>query len=167
MPTWNWSLTRLGITIVLVLGVLSLHHSAEVSAAPAAGWPVRGHWLRLPVIPDPNWLPGHRGLDIASEVGTLVRSPAAGTVFWVGEVNYVPAITIRSTGGLKHTLQPVQSNLKVGEAVSRGEVIGTVSTGSHCRISCVHWSVREGRSYLDPRWLLPPSIYRLPIHARG
>lgn len=156
-----------GLAAALIVCLLPLLAPSGANAAPSADWPIGGAWVRLPVIPDPDWLPGHRGLDLAGYVGQLVRSPVSGNVFWVGEVNHVPAITIRSSGGLKHTLQPVRSNLAAGDPVSRGEPVGTISAGNHCRVACLHWSVREGRQYLDPRWLLPPWVYRLPIHARG
>lgn len=155
----------------LVAFITALISLAGVNGAAGwdsiADWPVRGAWLRLPVIPDPNWLPGHRGLDLAAAVGGPIRSPVSGLVVWVGEVNLVPGITIVDRLGLRHSLQPVTAAVEEGQEVLRGEVIGWLAAGQHCRVSCLHWGVRQGRQYLDPRWLLPPTIRRLPAYARG
>lgn len=141
--------------------------SAAIAGEAIADWPIRGAWLRLPAIPDPNWLPGHRGLDLAGPVGMAVRSPVNGPVVWVGEIDHVPGITITDQLGNRHSLQPVAASVEIGDWVLRGEIIGAIADGDHCRVSCLHWGVRAGRRYIDPRWLLPPAIRRLPAYARG
>ena len=137
------------------------------AASGTAAWPMTGPWLRLPVIPEPNWLPGHRGIDIAGTVGQRVRSPVSGEVVWVGEVAGVPSLTVRDTSGRRHSLLPVDATVVVGDSVLKNETVGTLAPGNHCLSDCLHWAVKLDGHYLDPRWLLPHILYRLPTHARG
>ena len=134
--------------------------SAPADAHTKALWPAIGPLLRLPAIPWPNWKPGHRGIDIGIEAGASVRSPADGRVVWVGEVAHLPSISILSEG-LRYTLQPVTSTASVGDWVGRGDVIGTAVASTHCaQRTCLHWSVRRGADYLDPRWVAQPLLRR-------
>lgn len=147
----------------LALGTTWWGPAAALGSAEPAVWPVRAQILRLPVIPSPNWKPGHRGLDVAAEVGTLVRSPVFGTVVWVGQINHLPIVTIQSRAGYRHTLLPVTTALAVGERVAQREVIGVVEESAHCiDRNCLHWGVKKNGRYFDPRWFLPALIFRLP-----
>ena len=47
-----------------------------------------------------------------------------------------------------------------------GQVIGVLGTGGHCR-GCLHWGLREGRSYLDPLLLLGGRGGRLRLVAES
>ncbi|MEY4322491.1 MAG: hypothetical protein RL410_272 [Actinomycetota bacterium] len=144
---------------------LTLAFIATPSSATATGrwvaWPLTGSILRLPVIPFPNWKPGHRGIDLAVGLGADIRAPATGTVSWVGSVNHIASITVVDRYGYRHTVLPIDTQLSVGDHVTRGEVLGTVATSDHCIRTCLHWGIRKGRAYIDPRWLAPPLIYRL------
>lgn len=147
------------VFVLLVALSLTLG-SNPASAAPRALWPVRGVILRLPAIPWPNWKPGHRGIDIAADPSTPVLSPASGRVVWVGVVADLPSISVVAAG-LKYTMQPVTSSLLKGDWVDRGQVIGEVDISDHCgATSCLHWSVRRGSDYLDPRWFAEPLLRR-------
>jgi murein DD-endopeptidase MepM/ murein hydrolase activator NlpD len=156
--------------MVTALSLLSPSTVTALSLPKATGrwidWPAVGHVVRLPAIPYPNWKPGHRGIDLALTSGTSIMSPATGKVTWVGVVNGVPSITIVDRHGYKHSLLPVETTLQVDETVLQGEVIGKIVASNHCRVSCVHWSMRRGRQYVDPRWFAPPMIYRLPPRKR-
>lgn len=143
-------------TFVLAL----LAGSEPLQAQDRALWPVRGQILRLPAIPWPNWKPGHRGIDLATESGSPVVSPAQGRVSWVGTVAGLPSVSVVSAG-LKYTMQPVNSTLAQGDWVGRGELVGTVAASGHCPMrGCLHWSVRRGADYLDPRWVAVPLVRR-------
>ena len=118
-------------------------------ALPASG-PIAG--LFLP--PAVRWGPGHRGVDIAAAVGATVAAPRDGTVAFVGVVVDRGVVTIDHPGGLRSSLEPVLSDLSVGDEVSRGDDVGVITAErAHCA-GCLHWGVRRGSVYLDPLDLL-------------
>lgn len=148
----------LAMALAAVLSVVACVGSAD--AHIKALWPAIGPLLRLPAIPWPNWKPGHRGIDIGVEEGTSLRSPVDGRVVWVGEVAKLPSISILSEG-LRFTLQPVTASVSVGDWVARGESVGIAVVSTHCgQRTCLHWSVRRGPDYLDPRWVAEPLLRR-------
>ena len=149
--------------MIVCLSWLGSGTGAAAATAPAAIWPVSGQLLRLPVIPFPNWKPGHRGLDIAAPAGTLVRSPVTGWVHWAGTINGIPGISIRTSSRYRHTLSSVSTTLTAGQRVSQGRLIGVVEPSSHCGvIDCLHWGVKKDGKYFDPRWFVAPIYVRLP-----
>jgi murein DD-endopeptidase MepM/ murein hydrolase activator NlpD len=159
--------TTLVTYLAIFVGVYAIwaHPSALAAASPTSSaiWPVKGQLLRLPVIPFPNWKPGHRGLDISAESGTFVRSPVAGEVHWVGTINGIPGLSIRTSSDYRHTLSPVSSALNVGQQVFQGRLIGVVETSNHCGpMACLHWGVKKNGKYFDPRWFMSPLYVRLP-----
>ncbi len=130
-------------------------------------WPVAGFVHRLPEIPYPNWNSGHRGIDITMPYGPNVYSPVSGIVTWAGTINNQSGITVQAhdDAGLKHSLFPISTLLTEGDLVIKGQLLGEVTDdiAEHCGfIRCIHWGVRDGERYLDPRWLLAPLIYELP-----
>jgi murein DD-endopeptidase MepM/ murein hydrolase activator NlpD len=130
---------------------------------PTVSWPIAGYIHRVPVIPNPNWLPGHRGIDLVTWHSNLVFAPVSGEVTWVGKVDFETGITIQDEAGRKHTLMQVESERLEGDLVVRGELIGTVESSTHCGGKlCLHWGVREAGKYIDPRWLTEPLIFELP-----
>lgn len=125
--------------------------------------PASGTWLRLPVIPWPDWQPGHRGLDIQAPIDTEVFSPVNGEVIWTGRIGKNFGVTIAGPQMTKHTITGIDSKLEIGQKVWRGQFIGWSIASQHCEnLDCIHWSVRQKGRYLDPRWLLKPIVYRLP-----
>jgi hypothetical protein len=146
---------------VVGLGLaLNTPPSAIAADAPKAHWPAHGTILRLPAIPWPNWKPGHRGLDIQMSVDGTVESPVDGRIVWVGVVGEMPSVSVLARG-LKHTLMPVTSDLTKGDWIDRGDVLGIVQPSDHCALRmCLHWSVRRGSDYLDPRWVAEPLLRR-------
>ncbi|MEY2634153.1 MAG: hypothetical protein RIS75_93 [Actinomycetota bacterium] len=158
------ALSSLGLGLLILTVSLSGGGSAmALGSAEPAIWPVRAQILRLPVIPYPNWKPGHRGLDVAADIGTLVRSPVFGRVVWVGDINHIPMVTIQSRAGFRHTVLPVTTALEVGDRISQREVVGVVELSDHCLVgNCLHWGIKKDGQYYDPRWFLPAHIFRLP-----
>ena len=102
--------------------------------------------------PDQPWLPGHRGVDLATAPGREVRSPAAGRVTYAGVLAGRGVVVVAHDSGLRSTFEPVQGLVAVGTLVARGEAIGVVtSTAGHCApAACLHWGVLRGETYLDP-----------------
>lgn len=103
--------------------------------------------------PAEKWLSGHRGVDLSVHLDGKVRAPEAGTVSHVGKVVDRNTITIDHGNGLRSSFEPVDSNLKRGDRVRKGQIIGTLSNGNHCALdlhACVHWGVRLGDEYVNP-----------------
>lgn len=128
----------------------------SVAPAPAGAsweWPIapRPEVLRAFDPPDKPWMSGHRGVDLeAAHDGVPVTAPESGTVSFVGVVVDRPVITLDHGNGLRSSFEPVQSSLATGDAVAKGQVLGTLLAG-HCGgLPCVHWGVRRGEDYLNP-----------------
>ncbi|MFE3541344.1 M23 family metallopeptidase [Nocardia sp. NPDC059177] len=136
------------------------------------GWPLRPR----PSVerrfdkPEQNWLPGHRGVDLAAVEGQVVSAAGAGIVVFAGEVAGKPVVSIDHSGGLRTTYEPVAARVTVGARVRRGEPIGTVVAGHEgCPVAaCLHWGARREagehsrREYVDPLGLL----HEVPIRLK-
>lgn len=123
--------------------------------------PVKGPWLRLPVIPDPNWKPGHRGLDIGASTEQMVIAPRSGTVKFADYINDIGSVSITTYDGYRHIITFIEPTVDVDQYVRAGEQIGWVASNGHCITTCVHWAVKHLGRYVDPRWLLPAMLVRI------
>ena len=91
--------------------------------------------------------PGHRGLDVL--VGNEgIRAPRDGFAAFNDLVVDRRVVTIRS-GDYRISFEPVCSDLAVGQAIYKGELVGYLCEGeagyqAHCE-GCVHLSVRVDR----------------------
>lgn len=132
-----------------------------------ASWPLGG----TPVVqrgfdaPTVIWGSGHRGVDLVAKSGEAVLAAAEGTVAFVGSIGGKPVISL-DHGGVRTTYEPVISTLHTGEPVAVGQVIGRLGTGGHCR-GCLHWGLREGKTYLDPLLLVGGPGGRLRLVAEA
>lgn len=141
-------------TIILLLivffGLMSAVPHAQAQAPHVR--PVPGHVITAYDPPEQNWLPGHRGVDLAAGAGTPVRSSGPGTVHFAGSVAGTPTVSVRHDGGFRTTYQPVRPSVEAGWEVSRGEVIGELADDSHPGL---HWGALRGQSdYFNPLDLL-------------
>ncbi len=153
----------LAILVIIATQLLAPVWALSVDQKRTAQVPASGVWLRTPVIPWPDWKPGHRGLDIQAPADTEVFAPVKGEVTWVGRIGKNFGITINAGSSIKHTITGVESPLEIGDAVFQGQFIGWSIISNHCEnLDCIHWSVRQNGRYIDPRWLLKPIVYRLP-----
>jgi len=160
-----------------VLGPLILLSPALVGpmAAPAVGadwaWPIPDPHLvvREWRAPADDYSAGHRGIDIAAPIGASVFAPESGTVRFAGRVVDRPVLSIEHPGGLISSYEPVETTLKKGDQVARGQRIGTVgsASASHCAESCLHLGVRRDGRYLSPMLVLEPAARAilLPVAA--
>jgi len=122
-------------------------------AAPWS-WPVDApHTVVRPyVAPETPYSAGHRGVDLAAPGGT-VYAPADGIVHFAGTVVDRPVLSIEHADGVLASYEPVVSALTKGEAVQRGQPIGTALAG-HCESTCLHFGVRVHGEYASPlAWL--------------
>lgn len=104
--------------------------------------------------PAHDWLPGHRGVDLAADQDALILAPEAGAIVFAGTVSGKSVVSIRhgSAGSLVSTFEPARTSLHSGDRVERGAVWGTVQGHSdHCDGVCLHWGLRTvDRNYLNP-----------------
>ncbi|MFH8803731.1 peptidoglycan DD-metalloendopeptidase family protein [Streptomyces sp. NPDC017936] len=145
--------------------------SAPVVPAPSApvpalarSWPVgvRPAVVRGWEPPPTAYARGHRGVDLAAPAGAPVRAAAAGRVLFAGRVAGRGVVSVDLAGtDLRTTYEPVTASVRKGDVVAAGAVVGRVeAAGSHCAVTCVHWGLLRGRSYLNPLSLLPPWLLR-------
>ncbi|WP_394288879.1 murein hydrolase activator EnvC family protein [Corynebacterium variabile] len=134
--------------------------------------PVPGTVLVPADIPDQNWLPGHRGVDLDAASGAAVRASAAGTVRFAGVVAGTPTVSVDHGGGLRTTYEPVLAQVRAGEQVSRGQILGELADhaslpGTARRDPGLHWGAvlgppaEDAERYIDPMTLLGPVQVRL------
>lgn len=113
--------------------------------------------------PSSEFGPGHRGVDLSGAPGEQVRSAGAGTVRFAGLLADRPVVSIEHSGGLRTTYEPVHATVQAGQAVARGQPIGSLEPGHPgCPAdTCLHWGARRGSEYLDPLGLLGGGRVRL------
>jgi hypothetical protein len=65
-------------------------------------------------------------------------------------------LTVRHSGGLRTTYEPVDERLASCTLVHLGTRVGVLSsTPGHCvPLHCLHWGAISGQAYLDPLSLL-------------
>jgi len=127
---------------------------------PSGGftWPLspRHEVLRRFEPPRSQWSRGHRGVDLLATVGQPVLSAGEGVVAFSGVIASRGVLTVRHSGGLRTTYEPVDERLASGTFVRRGARVGVVSpTPGHCvPLTCLHWGAIAGQTYQDPLSLL-------------
>lgn len=143
------------LALVLVVAMTVRAPASALEWQPAAPYlspvePMQAESLAR--IPLQDWLPGHRGIDLATVAGAAVTAPAPGTVTFAGTVVDREVITITHVDGARSSLEPVTATVEVGDRVVAGQPVGSVSDAAgHCApATCVHWGVRVGERYVDP-----------------
>ena len=124
--------------------------STEVAVAtPQWSWPIAGAQViaRPYLAPATKYGAGHRGVDLAG-AGDLL-APADGIAHFAGRVVDRGVLSIDHGGGLLSSYEPVETELKAGDAVHRGDVIGEILPG-HCRSPCLHLGARIDGEYVSP-----------------
>lgn len=140
----------------------ALRTSVAAARSPGAGEVLTGwRWPTSPVrivagfvAPAHEYGPGHRGIDLAVDVGGNVVAPADGVIAFAGSVAGRGVVTIDHGGTLVTTLEPVLASVSVGAQVAAGDAVGTVDAGGHAPPGTVHFGVREDREYINPMLLL-------------
>ena len=103
--------TILRSTTVLILGTAICAAPAVAWVDPAAGTPYPAAVSRPADIPEQNWKPGHRGVDLPLRLGADVLAAGDGVVAFVGVVAGTPVVSVDHAGGIRTTYQPVRSPL--------------------------------------------------------
>lgn len=161
LPGWQ-------LVVVLLAGSLFLGPpvSAAGEPAPVGGWPLSP----VPDVverfdpPSSPWGTGHRGADLLGHVGQAVLAALPGRVSFAGVIAGRGVVVV-DHGPTRTTYEPVTASVAVGEAVSSGSPIGTLTAvQSHCAPSaCLHWGwIRNADdTYLDPLRLVGAVPVRL------
>ncbi len=115
------------------------------------------------------WLPGHRGVDLASSTGHPVTAAGPGTVVFAGELAGRGVVSIDHTGGLRTTYEPLTPAVDRGDTVAAGQTIGHLEPGhASCpSAACLHLGLKRGPAYLDPLLLFGSGQVRLLPRPTG
>ncbi|MFJ4650312.1 M23 family metallopeptidase [Nocardia sp. NPDC088792] len=155
----------ISIVVALLLGPVFAAGTALAAPAGDFDWPLqpRPAVVRAFDNPDHDWLPGHRGVDLAATPKQSVLSAGDGIVVYAGTVAGKPVVSVDHAGGLRTTYEPVTASIPLGRRVNRGEPLGTLEPGHPgCPApACLHWGLRRGREYLNPLGLLHHGPLRL------
>ncbi len=131
---------------------------------PAAGVayraPIRGRLVVVRAfLPPPGpYSAGHRGVDVATQVGEPVLAAGGGTVRFAALVAGRGVVVVAHADGVRTEYEPVLTSVGVGAPVAAGQQIGRVQ-GRHgdCAAGrCLHWGASRAGVYLDPLDLLHP-----------
>jgi murein DD-endopeptidase MepM/ murein hydrolase activator NlpD len=138
----------------LLLGAAPAGPAAGAPVAmrsPAWSWPVAPpHIVARPYLAPPGpYGAGHRGIDIRAPAGAPVHAPADGVVHFAGVVVDRPVLSIDHGGGVLSSFEPVESTLRAGDVVHRGDVVGVLLAG-HCVAPCLHLGERLDGAYVNP-----------------
>jgi murein DD-endopeptidase MepM/ murein hydrolase activator NlpD len=153
---------RVQVTALAVRGApaaLSVTHG--VPFVPAYGtyaWPVVGRIIdpfRLPAGP---YGPGHRGIDIATPMGTPVHAASGGVVAFAGAVAGAMFVSIDHPDGVRTTYGYLSSvGVSRGDVVTRDQVIASSGLGHPGKEPPhLHFGARVDGTYIDPKPLLMP-----------
>lgn len=137
-----------------------LDRQRSILAATPSIWPVKG-WITSgfgkrasPLSGEPGY---HYGVDIANEIGSPIRVTADGIVTYSGwESGYGRVVVVEHGYGYSTRYGHCSRiEVKVGQPIKRGDVVGYMgstgrSTGSHC-----HYEVRIHGVPVDPEKYLP------------
>lgn len=121
--------------------------SSPATSAPFI-YPVQGSVIR-------EYNPGrNEGIDISASAGTSVKAAASGTVAAITQnTNGAQIIVVRHTGNILTVYVNVDDlSVSRGDAVSQGQTIGKVASGSP---SFLHFEVRDGVDSVNPGDYLP------------
>lgn len=169
VSTTSGTLTALITALLAAALTLGAPTPASAWVNPATGSPFAEAVARPAQIPERNWMPGHRGVDLHLTPGDEVRAAGGGEVAFVGVVVGVPTVSIQHADGLRTTYQPVRTTLTVGEVVAEGASIGTLARWAKPDHEGLHWGVLVAKdTYADPLTLLDAPVIRLkPVDAPG
>lgn len=110
----------------------------------------------------------HSGLDFCGQVGHKIFAPAEGKVVYTGSFFVRGNTTIIDHGWGIFTLYAHQSEIdvKVGDVVDKGQVIGLVGNSGRVTGPHLHWEVWVGGVQVDPYdWIL--NEYPVPNTSEG
>lgn len=104
----------------------------------------------------------HSGLDIAAPQGTPVKAPADGYVISTGDYffNGNTVFIDHGQGMITMYCHLNHMDVKTGQKINRGELIGTVGQTGRATGTHLHWSVILNRTMVDPELFLQTKIVK-------
>ncbi|HUF32799.1 MAG TPA: peptidoglycan DD-metalloendopeptidase family protein [Acidimicrobiales bacterium] len=156
---------RAALAALLVFTVLAAP-AVPAGAEPAGAHspPVDGPVVDLWRPPPTPYGAGNRGIDYRTEPGEGVRASAAGEVTFAGSVGGSLHVTVLHEDGLRTSYSFLASvSVRRGDAVGRGQVVGTASER-------LHFGARAGERYVDPGLLLgggEVAVHLVPVALRS
>ena len=148
------------MALVFVMLAIATGSGSAAMSAGAAGWtwPVVGPVIQAFDPPDTPYGSGHRGIDIATEVGTTIVAPADGTVTFAGPIGGYLFVTIDHGGGLSSTYSWLSAKLvRKGDRVLHDQPIAFTGWGHPIApIPHLHLGVKLDGAYVDPLSYLGP-----------
>ena len=99
----------------------------------------------------------HAGLDVAVGTGAAVRAPAAGTVVDTGDYffNGNTVFIDHGQGLLSAYMHLSRVDVRAGQVVRRGEVLGAAGATGRVTGPHLHWAVILNGAAVDPELFLP------------
>ncbi len=94
----------------------------------------------------------HSGLDFAASLGTPIKAPAAGTVILVGDYffNGRTVFIDHGQGFISMFCHLSAVDVKVGDKLARGAVLGNVGMTGRATGPHMHWNISLNGSRVDP-----------------
>jgi len=101
----------------------------------------------------------HSGVDVAAAKGTPIHAPAGGIVTFANPDLYLTGGTVlvdHGHGVSSNFLHMSRIEVKVGDRVEQGQVIGLVGATGRATGPHMHWGMNWFNVRVDPQSLMPP-----------
>ncbi len=100
----------------------------------------------------------HSGLDVAAAKGTPIKAPAGGIITFAKPDLYLTGGTVLIDHGMgvsSNFLHLSRLDVKVGDRVEQGQIIGLVGSTGRATGPHMHWGMNWLKVRIDPQLLLP------------
>jgi len=102
----------------------------------------------------------HSGLDVAAAKGTAIQAPAGGIIIFANPDLYLTGGTVlidHGHGVSSNFLHLSRIDVKVGDRVEQGQVIGQVGATGRATGPHMHWGMSWFGVRVDPQLLVDPA----------